>query len=366
MPVQVSYKKQFVFFILMLFIFIIVVEGFSRIYLMYFVNCKFLDSDGYVNLTWEKKRQMCSDYHDLIRFRVPYRHHLPNQHFETYNINNEGFRGPEIQKEKPNDVYRIFVVGGSTVYGLGTTSDDTTIPGWLQQKLNAKSFDQKIEVINAGQVNMGSWGEIKTINNKLVNYAADLIIFYGGWNDLKKSYEEMKTGPQFNLIDNLSDKLRINISYYKTPIVAYVFHSSFNSKVFGINDYEQFINSNLAEKVSIWKNRVQEVCEQGKELKYKTIVVLQPFLDPERKPLTEYEKQTGDLLKQRARSSAYELFATELDSLMNSCSYTADFRNIFMDTHEPVYYDRVHLTDRGNEIVADELVKIIRLVIEKN
>ena len=38
----------------------------------------------------------------------------PNQQFPTLNINSYGFRGPEITIEKPDNVYRIFFIGGST------------------------------------------------------------------------------------------------------------------------------------------------------------------------------------------------------------------------------------------------------------
>ena len=43
----------------------------------------------------------------------------------------------DFEKEKTNDSeYRIFMVGGSAMYGVYATSDDTTIPGYLQQFYN--------------------------------------------------------------------------------------------------------------------------------------------------------------------------------------------------------------------------------------
>ena len=44
-----------------------------------------------------------------------------------------GFRGTEFSEIKPSDTYRIFMIGGSTMFGAGATSDETTIPGYLQQ-----------------------------------------------------------------------------------------------------------------------------------------------------------------------------------------------------------------------------------------
>ncbi len=45
------------------------------------------------------------------------------------NLNSLGFRGSEFSEIKPPDTYRIFMVGGSTMFGSGATSDETTIPG---------------------------------------------------------------------------------------------------------------------------------------------------------------------------------------------------------------------------------------------
>ena len=47
----------------------------------------------------------------------------PNQQFPTLNINSYGFRGPEITIEKPDNVYRIFFIGGSTAFGQIASSD---------------------------------------------------------------------------------------------------------------------------------------------------------------------------------------------------------------------------------------------------
>ena len=74
----------------------------------------------------------------------------PDQYFSTININSHGFRGSEFNLEKPDDVYRIFVVGGSSIFGSGATSDEKTIPGFLQNEFNEIKLSKRIQVINAG------------------------------------------------------------------------------------------------------------------------------------------------------------------------------------------------------------------------
>ena len=45
---------------------------------------------------------------------------------DDVNINSLGFRGTEFTEIKPNNTFRIFLIGGSQMFGTGSTSDDTT------------------------------------------------------------------------------------------------------------------------------------------------------------------------------------------------------------------------------------------------
>ena len=57
-----------------------------------------------------------SEYSELVPFA------------ESSNLNSLGFRGPEFSEIKPSNTYRIFMVGGSTMFGAGASSDEATIP----------------------------------------------------------------------------------------------------------------------------------------------------------------------------------------------------------------------------------------------
>ena len=65
MSVQVSYKKQVVFFIILGIIFLIVVEGAIRIYDYNFPNCRFLNSEIFDDITQERKLDICRDNGNL-------------------------------------------------------------------------------------------------------------------------------------------------------------------------------------------------------------------------------------------------------------------------------------------------------------
>jgi len=66
-----------------------------------------------------------------------------------YTTNSLGYRSPEFTLEKPDNVYRILILGDSITFGWGV-EDNQTFSYLLQQQLNQKYPDKKIEIINAG------------------------------------------------------------------------------------------------------------------------------------------------------------------------------------------------------------------------
>ncbi|MEE9563755.1 MAG: SGNH/GDSL hydrolase family protein, partial [Nitrosopumilaceae archaeon] len=168
-------------------VFFAVLEGILRIYDYYNPRCDFMSNPLSKDMDYEFKKQICDMWKNHIVYLDPtsgISQNVPNQHFLTVNINSHGFRGPEIFIEKPDDTYRIFVVGGSTTFSIRALSDQHTIPGYLQQKFDETGLDKKIEVINAGIDAVTSTDELQLVKSKIVNYKPDLIIIYDGHNDV--------------------------------------------------------------------------------------------------------------------------------------------------------------------------------------
>ena len=115
MSVQISYKKQTLFGFLLLLCLLSVIEISMRVYDHYAPNCQFIESEVFGEMSFELKRQICNDNDKLVWNNNPL-YLIPNQHFSTININSHGFRGDELQN---NPDYRIFVMGGSTAFGVG-------------------------------------------------------------------------------------------------------------------------------------------------------------------------------------------------------------------------------------------------------
>ncbi|MCH7935678.1 MAG: SGNH/GDSL hydrolase family protein [Proteobacteria bacterium] len=94
--------------------------------------------------------------------------------------------GPRYIREKPENVFRIIMLGGSTLAGYGAPPLES-IAGHAQHELNrlrpvADGYD-RIEVINAGVAGFDSAQEYLYLLSELIYYKPDIVVFYDGWNE---------------------------------------------------------------------------------------------------------------------------------------------------------------------------------------
>ena len=231
---------------------------------------------------------------------------------DKININSYGFRGAEFSSKKPIDTYRIFLVGGSTMWGSGNSSDETTIPGILQKIFDKQELVTNIEVINAGLSGANTVTESTLIKERLVDFQPDLIMMYDGWNDLRSEYNA-----------------------------------------------ETIYNN--------WKS----ICEFGNDNGFHVVTTLQPITGFGNKILTKQEHVnalTGNnhndtqLLLQK---NQYDEYANKLKEL-SSCTKTKDLRNSFDDISGSIFWDQGHTADAGNMIIAEKMYEISLPIIQKN
>ena len=204
MSVQVSYKKQSLLGIIGLLILFLVVEVIANVWWVAQINCEFEENEIFMNMDEEKRRQLCVDLYEV---KTSGDELIPNQQSKSININSLGFRGEEFSSEKLDDVYRIFMLGGSTMFGHGATSDQTTIPGYVQEFFQNYNDEFKIEIINAGIQGADSYAETKMLERKLLTYSPDMIIVYDGWNDLRADNTAESLHNNWNLMCELGQKI---------------------------------------------------------------------------------------------------------------------------------------------------------------
>lgn len=151
----------------------------------------------------------------------------------------DGFRRDRpVSKEKPAGTFRIFVMGGSALYGIGSLGDglypnhrtlfnDETIPHFLEQELNSLANQQQwnldVEVINVGVVAYQTYHHVLYFYETLFEYDPDMVVFLDGHNDfynigVKSPIREFSYSAN-TMIDALNDRqpfftLYITLRYF--------------------------------------------------------------------------------------------------------------------------------------------------------
>lgn len=95
--------------------------------------------------------------------------------------NNFGFRDDDIIMPKPDGVFRIVCIGGSTTEE--GNSNDMTYPNIMERKLNKYFHSNKIDVINAGICGFRSFGEVRRVN-EFLRLQPNLLVYYNAINDI--------------------------------------------------------------------------------------------------------------------------------------------------------------------------------------
>jgi len=224
-------------------------------------------------------------------------------------LNSHGFRGIEFSAEKPLNTYRIFLIGGSTMFGEHVGESDTK-PAHLQKLFADQNLDFNIEVINAGISSAWSKTEVIMVKEKIINYDPDLLIVFDGWNDVT-------------------------------------------------NELVKNANWNKEANVENWISRWTEICEIGKQNNFETIITVQPILGSSNKIWSNQE--SAEYWRHHYILSHVNLlknYAGNLKNLESSCTKTADLTNAYDDVFFPVYTDLGHVSGLGGEIIAHEFFKL--------
>jgi len=98
-------------------------------------------------------------------------------------INNRGFRGRDFSDRKEPGVIRIVTLGASSTFGY-FDRDDETYPVYLEEILNEEYLDKnRFEVLNLGVPHLKSWQIYSLFLNEVVPLDPDIVTLYAGKND---------------------------------------------------------------------------------------------------------------------------------------------------------------------------------------
>jgi len=135
---------------------------------------------------------------------------------ELLRTNEFGFRDHAVTMPKPEGVYRIVCIGGSTTEEGNST--DASYPKILQRKLAEHFGEGKVEVINAGTCGTNSYN----MRRRFADFLAmepDLILYYGGVNDTTHVHFQfwLEAVPEWKRWARRSFLLKRYFGYYLLP-----------------------------------------------------------------------------------------------------------------------------------------------------
>ena len=374
MSARVSYKKQTMLSIMLLLVLLTLIAGVAEFYYFFIPDCNYGTSVASMHLDIFERNQICTDLRKIEHTRESgYPQHVPDQHLQTININNLGFGGQDLSAQKPDDTYRVFFLGGSTAFGYGSTSHEDAIPGYLETMYNARGLPFEVEVINAGISGVTSYTEYNMLKDRLLDLEPDLFIIYDGWNDASKhpdnpdipreSYQRIMSGEL--TLDEYIDEYELKIKkikeestfkdlYRYTGIVRLAV--DIRDNLFASDLFQKPIYDNTAidEKVSVWVDRWNEICMIGNERGFDVLVIVQPILGSGNYTLSESEKEWYEW---RNNEILVERLAGYVNALprLDSCTATADMRDVLDNADRPIFYDAGHVNEYGNKIVASAI-----------
>jgi lysophospholipase L1-like esterase len=111
---------------------------------------------------------------------VPYLNYTLNPAMDD--VNARGVRGELVTIPKPDGVFRILTLGGSTTYGHGLTADEA-YPAQLQRILREEYGYASVEVVNLGVPGYASLDSLVQLATRGLAHQPDLILVYDGLND---------------------------------------------------------------------------------------------------------------------------------------------------------------------------------------
>ncbi len=130
-----------------------------------------------------------SSFEKNVKFTTRVDEELPGIHGEhTFSTNNYGFRGDDLVMPKPENEYRIFLVGGSTMecfYLDDTESIENLMQQFLNDEIRGQDTSKQFQIYNAGKSGLRSDDHVALISQRLVHLQPDLIIVMCGLNDLR-------------------------------------------------------------------------------------------------------------------------------------------------------------------------------------
>jgi len=341
----------------------------------------------------------------------PYKNILPSPNYvDTRGIrhNSKGFRrSTEVSLAKPSGTYRIFLMGGSTAYGMGglwqhiddryaVLKNSETIDAYLEQALSSALPGRKVEVINAAITSTWTHHNLIYLNQTILKYHPDMVLFLDGFNDYYyyDDGHDQFASYSYNLPSQviLGEPTLYSLAYangwwlFRKSALAHMLARGASNLSLLLSRRPARHPIDVEQAVAIQQRifsanalKMEERC--GLILQNEHVIpvfMLQPMLILERdRRLTDVERRLFEF-NVKSYLPNYEAFITravqyvrtrETEMAARVGGAFIDLTGIYKDVDGQIYTDYTHLTPEGNKLtalfIAERILPLIRQRIAK-
>lgn len=264
--------------------------------------------------------------------------------------------------------YRIFMYGGSTMWGMGAP-DAMTIPAYLQARLGTETA-RPLCVVNYGELGFVSMqGVIRLMKSLQTGDVPDMVIFYDGVNDVVAADQTGQAGLHRNL--GTFQQAVATQSHQLHPLLRLLIDSYTFQFVRGLIGGEAAAqalqrSATLADDVTErYLANARMVRALGAEYGFVAHFFWQPVMVVGDKPLTPEEKRMAAVVHDPLLSLYRDTWA-RVAAVAGQPPYTHlhDIARALDAYDTLLYFDHHHLLPEGNAIIAQVMAETIMTDIE--
>lgn len=271
-------------------------------------------------------------------------------------VNSLGYLGALPKMPKKKKEYRVFILGGSTlVYGR------PPLPDLIQHKFNDKKMED-VRIYNFGVASSNVHQDLVRLLMDVSRFSPDMVLMYGGGNELL--HPDPRPGyPHGQLLIENNPLWKREVKDYPTFYLL-AFGSHLLRYLFAKNFADIFLQEGKLKaengfRTPEWKSKVEDLylwalgqaallC-QAQGIKF--FAVFQPMsyfkkdLSPSEQIFTQdrsYYLEMREHIWQK-----YKKIQGQFELL--------NFNEVFAQDHEQIFYDSIHVLDKGNELLAEKL-----------
>ena len=264
---------------------------------------------------------------------------------------------------------KIVALGGSS-----TESSLFFIKGWARY-LTERFIENGISVVMycGGVSGYTSSQELLKLIRDVIPLKPDVILSYGGVNDLDQ-YPHKPQKLKLNEINSfLPLVLNCSPERNKRPFITNFQINYINQILLKFPKETQKIYYGLQNDKTcseLWLDNTRMMHAIAKEYNILFLSFLQPFLYVGNYEITDSQKIIFNRYRPEFTNSDYKNNyvylndASEMQKSIKGIDYITDLTNIFSGKAN-IYLDIVHVTDRGNEIIAEHIFDVLTKQLEK-